>query len=165
LPSKTYCIGATLKCKCRLDHDSCLACRNNLPYFPTRQTSVNAPRAESLESRQFLSAAPLPSITGDFSGQVNFSNGATDSIVLDITSQKKGSFSGESFQGDGATAKLKGSVNKKGVVHATLRGINVHFSSKIIGAVSGDTLAAAFSTKQGKLRLSGTFSLSRVTPA
>jgi hypothetical protein len=127
------------------------------------QTSMSRPIVENLETRQFLSASPLPSVAGEFSGQVNFAGGNTDSIIFDITSQRKGSFSGESFQGNGATAKLKGTVNKKGVVHATLHGINSHFSSKIIGAVSGDTLAAAFSTKQGKLRFSGTFSLTRLT--
>ena len=116
---------------------------------------------EQLEGRQ-LFAATFPNMLGTFSGVVTFSTGATDSETLTILAQKNGSFSGEVFQGSGVTSKTSGTVNKKGVIHTTTHGINVKFSSKFIGAIFGDTISGSFLTKQGKLKLPGVVSLTRV---
>jgi hypothetical protein len=115
---------------------------------------------ESLEPRQ-LFAATFPNMLGQFSGLVTFSTGTTDSEILTVLSQKNGSFSGEVFQGSGATSKTSGSVNKRGIIHTTTHGINVKFSSKFIGAIFGDTISGSFVTKQGKLKLTGVVSLTR----
>jgi hypothetical protein len=118
------------------------------------------PLIESLETRQ-LFAATFPNMVGTFSGLVTFSNGATDSEILTVLKQKNGSFSGEVFQGSGVTSKTSGSVNKRGVIHTTTHGINVKFSSKFTGIISGDTISGSFVTKQGKLTLPGVVSLTR----
>jgi hypothetical protein len=115
---------------------------------------------ESLESRQLLSAT-LPNILGQFSGLITYSGGTTDSEVVGILVQKKASFTGGAFLGSGVSAKLKGTINNKGVVHATLTGSNTKFSSKIIGQLTGDTLDGTFITKQGKVKTTGVISVTR----
>jgi len=100
-------------------------------------------------------------MVGQFSGSVTFNNGTTDTEILVVTVQNKGSFSGQVFQGSGVTSATRGTVNKKGVIHTTTHGINVKFSSKFVGVVNGDNIAGSFVTKQGKLKLPGIVSLTR----
>ena len=116
---------------------------------------------ETLEPRQ-LFAATFPDVLGEYSGLITFSGGATDSETLTILTQKKAAFTGTAFLGSGVSAKVHGTVTKTGVVHATLTANK--FSSKVIGAVSGDSLAGAFTTKQGKVKSTGVISLTK-TPA
>ncbi len=116
---------------------------------------------ESLESRQLFAAVAFPNILGQFSGTITFSGGTTDSEVIGILVQKKGSFTGAAFQGSGVSAKIHGTINKKGVIHAALTGANTKFSSKLIGELSGDSMAGSFVSKQGKVKTTGVFSVTR----
>ena len=123
---------------------------------------MQRPQIESLEPRQLFAATTFPNLLGQFSGPIDFSNGDTDSETLTILVQRKGSYSGEIFQASGITSKTSGTVTKKGVIHSVTHGINVKFTSRFNGEISGDLIAGSFVTQQGKLKFSGVVSLSRI---
>lgn len=75
---------------------------------------------EALEGRRVLSAAP--NVLGLYMGQLNFSDGTSDTLTITITAQHQRSFSGSFAEGAGPVAKLQGNVSAQGAVRFAYRG-------------------------------------------
>ena len=122
---------------------------------------------EVLEDRRLLSTtlaphakpAPFPNVVGHYAGTAVFTSGLTDTLQLTVAKQRSGAFSGTTIQGAGPTGKIVGTITRKGVVHATLRGTNIHFTSTLKGTFSGGVLSLSFKTIQQVLHLTGTVRL------
>jgi len=118
---------------------------------------------EFLEPRQMLSAAPAPSLLGQFVGHTDSSAG-TVLLELNVQSQKGLGVSGSSLRGDGGTGHITGNISRKQAVHLTLKGTSAKFTTKWVGQLSGDTLTGTYvTTIPKKPKETGTFSVSRVT--
>jgi hypothetical protein len=122
---------------------------------------------ETLEGRQLLSASPLaakvpiPSALGDFIGQTIFSSGKTDTLSLNVTSQRGANIKGTAtLITEGFTGAFSGSITKKGVVHLHAKGA-AKFTANVTAHLAGDTLGGSIKATSGKTRLSGSFTSSR----
>lgn len=123
---------------------------------------------EVLEDRRLLSATLVPhakvaypNVVGNYSGTAVFTGGTSDSLRLTVAKQHGTVFSGTTIQGSGVAGKLTGTVSRTGIVHATLRGTNIHFVTTIKGTFAGTMLSLSFKTVQQKLHLAGIITLQK----
>lgn len=125
---------------------------------------------EALEDRRLLSVSPLaktskiPSMLGTFHGTEIFSSGVTYSVIIKVTKQHGGSFTGSVVESSGLTANLSGTINKKDAVRFVEHGTKRHhFSSTVIGTLGTDTLSATFTKTASGLKFHGTINATRST--
>jgi hypothetical protein len=137
----------------------------------TATGNLARPLIERLEGRQLLSASPslkarptpIENVIGQYVGGYQFTDGETGALVIAVLTQHGASFSGTYAQVGGPTARMTGTVNRKGIVHFVYHGIGVKFSGQGAGAMdtAGTTLAATFITREAGYRLPGGFLVTR----
>ena len=121
---------------------------------------------ESLEPRRLFAANLFPSVTGLFAGGLLFDGtGATDNLEIDVDFQRGSHFSGSFQQGDGSVGRVAGTVNKRGVTKFNYFSTNLftNFRGKAKADFDpiAETISGLFSTKTGKHKSTGSFSVTK----
>jgi hypothetical protein len=111
---------------------------------------------EAMEPRRLLSVAPVPNVLGLYAGDLNFSDGTTDTLTITITSERQRKFAGSFAEGSGPVARLQGNINATGILHITYRGRG--FVGRGTGSLdsTGTVFDATFITHESGAILTGT---------
>ncbi len=121
----------------------------------TKEPRIQRPFLEAMETRRLLSAAPVPNVLGLYTGDLNFSDGNSDTLTITITSEHKRNFAGSFAEGSGPVAKLQGTINARGILDFTYRG---GFRGRGTGSFdsTGTIFSATFITHESGDILTGT---------